>query len=192
MHFLGVFFVNAMRFQAHRFKLTSFFFLLCFKMKCTDKNQMKSNILSRSTRPKRSAGEKSERWAESCCGHFALCLFYPNPHLQVRDSFIWCSIFLLPILCLLSLGSSCWCCCFLGVVFRRVVCGSSCGGRGLRGLRVFWGRVGRMSPTSAFIPSWGWVTSPPASLLSHWGLWTKSFEWLTSIWHVLGVQQLKY
>lgn len=180
MHFFVVFFVNAMSFQAHRFKLTSFFSLLCVKMKCTDKNQVKHTQPLNQTEM---VGEKSERWAESCCGRFALCLFYPNPHLQARDSFIWCSIFLLPMLRLLSLGRSCWCCCFLGVIFRRVVCGGGRGG-GLRGLRGFWGRVGRMSPTPTFIPSWGWVTSPPASLLSHWRLWTKSLELLTNIWHV--------
>lgn len=180
MHFFCLFFCKRYELSGAQIQ-ARFLFFSCFVLKWNAQIKIKSNILSRSTRPKWSAGGKSERWAESCCGRFALCLFYPNPHLQARDSFIWCSIFLLPMLRLLSLGRSCWCCCFLGVVFRRVVCG---GGGGLRGLHGFWGRIGRMSPTPAFIPSWGWVTSPPASLLSYWRLWTKSLEWLTSIWHV--------
>lgn len=182
MHFF--FFVNIGSCQAQRFKLTAY---ACFALLA-----LKWNALIKPIKLHQQAQSPYTQtvcsWKERTLSSGLLLLpprsasLLSKPTPSGGASFIWCNTFLLPAsgLRLLHLGG---CCRFLAVVFGCVLYGGgggsnnrgglSGGAGGLGGLRRLWGSVGRMSPTPPFIPSRGWVMSPPASLLSHRGLWAQ-------------------
>lgn len=129
MHFFCVCFVNVMSCQAHRFKLTAYALLACFKMKCTDKNnQIKSTTLSLSVCLLISEPLQPLPRSTSL-------LSKPSP--TGGASFVWRDTFLLRDsgLGLLPLGGGGGGRFFLGAVFGCVLWGGGGGGGGFGGLR---------------------------------------------------------